>query len=78
MEASVALLQQPVQPAADRAGADFLRHRGSNRCAGDWPDGADFHAAALYSGGSLQQGGGCAEGDGQQHRDGVPQRCAYR
>lgn len=66
--ASVDLLSQPVQPAADRARHRLLFHRGSVRRRGYRPDGGDLDIAQFHPGGALDQSGGCAEGDGEQHR----------
>ena len=66
--ASVDLLSQPVQPAADGARHRLLFHRGSVRRRGYRPDGGDLDIAQFHPGGALDQSGGCAEGDGEQHR----------
>ncbi len=72
--APVALLQQPVQPAADAAGGHLVadrRHQGRD---GDFLDGGAVDAAALLAGKQIQPGRRRAEGDGQQHRDGAAPR----
>ncbi len=66
--APVALLQEPVQPAADRAGGRVLSDRGHEGHHRDRAHGGALHAAPLLAGNQIQPGGRQAEGDGEQHR----------
>ena len=66
--APVALLQEPVQPAADRAGRRVLSDRGHEGHHRHRDDGGALDVAPLLAGSQVQQGGRQAQGDGEQHR----------